>query len=54
MSKEKAWFHLAVFFGVPFVIAAAFHYSDWLGWPALFAFGLFWCGNLGVIMKTEL
>lgn len=35
---------LAKFVCIPFVIAAAFRYTDWLGWPTLLVGGIFWIG----------
>lgn len=44
-------FLLFAFFTIPFVIAAAFHYTDWMGWPTLFVGGLYWIG--AVILLRE-
>lgn len=46
--------HLVVgFFGLPFIIAAAFKFTDWMGWPALIVFGIYWIGILAHIGSKE-
>ena len=44
---------LAQFFALPFIIAAAFRYTDWLGWPTLIVGGIVWLGTCVQIGKIE-
>ena len=44
MSNGYKVFLMACFFVLPFAIAAAFKYTDWMGWPAAIVFGMYWLG----------
>lgn len=43
MSKDELRYW-ALFLFLPYVVAAAFHFSTWAGWPSLVVFGLWWFG----------
>ncbi len=38
-------FHVLVMLLAPFLVAAAFHFTDWMGPPALVVLGPLWFGN---------
>ncbi len=40
-------------FLIPFLIAACFEFTSWMGWPALFIFGLFWIGITAKISEEK-
>lgn len=42
-------FLLACFFLIPFLIAAAFKFTDWMGWPSLIVGGFCWLGVIASI-----
>jgi len=45
MKNLHEGYLLAMFFGIPFAIGAAFHFfGGWVGCPALFILGLYWLG----------
>lgn len=44
MSAGQRFYLLSMQLVIPFAVAAAFHYSTWLGWPALFVGALYWIG----------
>jgi hypothetical protein len=51
MKPLDLYVNTAYFFGLPFAIAAAFRYTDWLGWPALVVGGVLWLGSVCVLAQ---
>lgn len=50
-SLPARLFYLACFFVMPFLIAAAFKFTGWMGWPALLVCGWIWLGAVARIFE---
>jgi hypothetical protein len=39
----------AYFLAIPFAVAAAFKFTDWMGWPALVIGAPVWIGSVAIL-----